>query len=82
MQRRQFIAGLGSAAAWPVWARAQQAARVRRVAVFVTYPESDALIQARLQTFKNALQALGWAEGGNLRVDARFAANARDRVPP
>jgi hypothetical protein len=28
-----------------------------------------------LQTFKNALQVLGWADGGNLRVDARFAAN-------
>jgi putative ABC transport system substrate-binding protein len=45
---------------------------MRRLAVFMTAPESDAVIQARLQTFKNALQALGWAEGGNLRVDTRW----------
>ena len=79
MKRRTFIAGLGSAAAWPVVARAQRPERMRRVAVFVTQLESDAVTQARLQTFKNTLQALGWAEGGNLRVDARFAANATER---
>jgi putative ABC transport system substrate-binding protein len=44
------------------------------------YPERDAVIQARLQTFKNALQALGWADGGNLRFDARFAVNATERL--
>jgi putative ABC transport system substrate-binding protein len=66
------MAGLGSAAAWSVAARAQQPERMRRLAVFMTAPESDAVIQARPQTFKNALQALGWAEGGNLRVDTRW----------
>jgi putative ABC transport system substrate-binding protein len=80
VKRRTFIAGLGSAAAWPIIARAQQPERMRRVAVFITAPESDAVVQARLQTFKTALQALGWADGGNLRVDARFAVNATERL--
>jgi putative ABC transport system substrate-binding protein len=80
VKRRMFIAGLGSAAAWPLAARAQQSERMRRVAVFVNYSESDAVVQARLQTFKNALQELGWADGRNLHVDARFAANATERL--
>ena len=69
MRRREFIVGLAGAAAWPLAARAQRPERMRRVAVLMPYPERDAVIQARLQTFKNALQALGWTDGGNLRFD-------------
>jgi len=41
MRRRQFIAGLGCVAAWPLTARVQQAERVRRVGVLSAYNESD-----------------------------------------
>jgi len=43
MRRRQFIAGLGSAAAWPVLTRAHQGDRVRRIGVLLPYNENDPL---------------------------------------
>jgi putative ABC transport system substrate-binding protein len=47
MNRRQFIAGLGSAAAWPVEVRGQQAERVRRIGVLLPYDENN--LEARLR---------------------------------
>jgi putative ABC transport system substrate-binding protein len=72
--RRQFITLLGGAtAAWPLAARAQQGDRVRRVGVLSGYAEDDVEAQSRLSAFREGLEKLGWSEGGNVRVDARFA---------
>ena len=75
MRRRQFIAGLGSAAAWSLVARAQQN-RMRRVGILVSGSESDAEMQAFLGAFRLGFEKLGWSEGRNVRLDVRFAANA------
>ena len=73
MRRREFIAGLGSAASWPVVARAQRGDRVRRVAVLLGIGENDPETQLRLVAFRKGLAALGWIEGRNLHLDYTFA---------
>ena len=62
MQRREFIALLGSAAAWPLAARAQQPERVRRVGVLMYLAADDAEAQARIAAFTQALKQLGWGD--------------------
>jgi putative ABC transport system substrate-binding protein len=77
MRRREFITLLGGAAAtWPLTPRAQQTERVRRIGVLMGWPESDPEAQSERAAFVQDLQKLGWAEGGNLRIDTRWAAPA------
>jgi putative ABC transport system substrate-binding protein len=74
MRRREFIKVVcGSAAAWPLAARAQQSERVRRIGVLMYLPADDAEGQARLAAFTQALTQLGWSDGHNLRIDTRYA---------
>jgi hypothetical protein len=61
MRRREFIAGLGSAAAWPIVARAQQPERMRRIGVLGGG-------RRQLLAFTQALADLGWTVGRNVRM--------------
>jgi putative ABC transport system substrate-binding protein len=74
MRRREFIAGLGSTAAWPVVARAQQPDRVRRIGVLMGYREGDPEGKSYISSFMQRLSELGWTESRNLRMDVRWAA--------
>ena len=74
MRRREFIGlAIGAAAAWPLAARAQQPSGMRRIGVLTAYSESDPEAQARVGAFREGLQKLGWTEGHNIRIDARWA---------
>jgi len=71
LKRREFVALLGGAAAWPLAARAQQAERVRRIGVIAS--PNDLVMQARHAAFVQGLQQLGWTEGRNVHIDARWS---------
>ena len=71
MKRREFIAGLGSVAAWPVMARAQQGDRVRRIGVLMSLDENDPIAKTFVSAFTQALADLGWTDGRNVRMDFR-----------
>ena len=73
MRRREFIAGISSAAAWPLAARAQQADRVRRIGILVPAVADDPEFQARVRAFLQELAQLGWAIGGNLQIEMHGA---------
>jgi putative tryptophan/tyrosine transport system substrate-binding protein len=73
MRRREFIALLGGAAAWPLAAHAQQSDPMRRIGVLQILEEDDPETVARHAAFEHALQALGWTVGRNVRIDYRSA---------
>jgi putative ABC transport system substrate-binding protein len=73
--RRQFISALGgSAFAWPLAARAQQAERIRRIGVLMNLAADDPEGQTRLAAFLQGLQDVGWVVGRNVRIDLRWGA--------
>ncbi len=76
MKRREFITLLGGAAAgWPVAAHAQ---RMRRIGVLVAVGD-DPESRSRITAFVQALQELGWTEGRDIRIDARWGGGDPDR---
>jgi ABC-type uncharacterized transport system substrate-binding protein len=70
--RREFITLLGSAAAWPVAAGAQQPERMRRIGVLMGTPVDDPEGQERYAAFVQGLGHLGWTVGRNIRIDTRW----------
>ena len=74
MRRREFMTALGGAAAWPLAARAQQPERMRRIGVLMPMAADDKEGQRRIAAFHQGLLQLGWTEGRNVRIDARWGA--------
>ena len=81
LKRREFITFLGGAAvAWPLAAASQQAERPRRIGVLSNIAESDPQMKARFGAFLQGLEKLGWVNGRNLRIDARFGAVSAEQI--
>ena len=73
IRRREFIAGLGgAAAAWPLAARARQGNRVRRIGWLASSDENDPVAKTSVAAFTQALAELGWIDGRNMRMDLRW----------
>jgi putative tryptophan/tyrosine transport system substrate-binding protein len=73
MRRRDFVTGIaGSAAAWPLAARAQQTERPRRIGVLMPFAAGDREVEARKPIFEGALRQLGWTLGANLLIEYRL----------
>ena len=80
MRRREFIILPGASVAIPLVARAQQSDRIRRIGVIGVLDKDDPEAKARMAVFQQALAALGWIEGVNVRIDYRWAGGDMDRV--
>ena len=81
LMRREFISLLGGAViAWPLAVRAQQGEHVRRIGVLMNLAADHPEARARRAAFQQALQQLGWVDGGNVRIDYRWAGNDTVRL--
>ena len=81
MTRREFITVVGgTAAAWPLAARAQQRERMRRIGVLTNLSSDDPAQQSRVLAFAQTLAQWGWTEGRNVRIDIRWGATDPERV--
>src|SRR5215510_2462420 len=78
MRRREFIATLGSAAAWPLVARAQQSGRVRRIGYLSPADRFNPVDEA----FESALQQLGWVKDRDIKIEYRYTDGRQDKVGP
>jgi putative tryptophan/tyrosine transport system substrate-binding protein len=73
MRRREFTTLLGSAAVWPLTARAQQAEQMRRIGALMSVAADDPEGKARFTAFQQGLQQLGWSDGRNVRIETRWS---------
>src|SRR4029077_5448064 len=81
MKRREFIIALGGAAVgWPLVWRAQQAERMRHIAVLMSGAEGDPETQARLAGIRQGLLRFGWSEGRNVEINYRYASASAEQA--
>ena len=80
IRRREFLGGLGGAAACPLAAWAQQGDGVRRIGVLMPYDENDPVMKRRLSVFAQALADLGWTDGRNVRIAPRWPGADINRI--
>jgi putative tryptophan/tyrosine transport system substrate-binding protein len=81
MKRREFIALLGgAAAAWPLAARAQQAAKVPRIGFL--YPGPQQAVAARLEALLNGLRTAGYSAPAQVEIVVRTAEGDPGRIGP
>jgi putative ABC transport system substrate-binding protein len=81
MRRREFITLIGgTAAAWPLAARAQPGERIRHLGVLLGWSESDPQFRSWFAVFVQELARLGWANGGNVRIEQRWTNADVDRA--
>ena len=80
MWRREFIAFVGGVAACPLFVRAQQAERMRRIGVLMGLPPGDPGGQVEVMALKEGLQTLGWKEGGNLQAEFSWPGGDPQRI--
>ena len=80
MKRREFIAGLGGAAAWPAVARAQRPGKMPVIGVLMVATGGDPETRARLKAFNEGLEVLGWIDGKTVRIEYRWAAGDPSKI--
>jgi ABC-type uncharacterized transport system substrate-binding protein len=80
VRRREFVAFVGGAAAWPLAARAQQAERTRVVGMLDILGRDDPEAKTREAVFAQALQQLGWAVGRDLKIETRNVGGDLDHL--
>ena len=80
MRRRDFIKAIAVSTPWPIAALAQQASGVKRLGALMSLGENDPEGKAQLSGFTQALAALGWIAGRNLRMDVRWAGGDANRA--
>jgi ABC-type uncharacterized transport system substrate-binding protein len=81
MRRRELIAALAGAVAWPFAARAQRPDRVRRIGVLTWWGEYDPEGQSQAIALSQGLAKLGWVSGTNVRIEYRRASGETGRMP-
>jgi hypothetical protein len=79
MRRREFIAGLGGAVAWPGAVRAQQSTRIVKIGYIESGSPSTS--PKLLAAFRQGLRELGYVEGQNLFIERRYAEGKEERLP-
>src|SRR3981189_2879031 len=81
MRRREFITLLGGAAvAWPLAARAQQQAAMRRIGLLMTGVPTEPTLRSYVGEFAQTLRTMGWVDGQNVRIDYRWNAGNAEQA--